>query len=543
MPDLTHCLHSQDLGFLNIVAELWGLDIEAPDTRSFRKILLTSMRDKALFEEVVSVLPKSVTQALVVLMGYKGKMPWTQFKRLFGDLRMLGSIKRDKEKPYRTPSSAAEFLWYRALVGKDFLDFEDKVQECAYIPDEFMAWLPEEDIEPFKPIIGKPIELAENDIILLGNDQILDQVCVLLSALRRSQPVSLQNTENWTLSQDHLLTLLRSLLLVNQDGIPAVEYARPWLESSRGEALLFLINGWLKSDSFNELRLVPSLLCEGVWINDPIKARFALLDFIKPLPYGQWCNLDAFIEDIHSIYPDFMRNNGEYDTWLIRSSETDGFLIGQPFWQDVEGALIRFFITGPMHALGLTDLIQSPHHGRIIAFRRSEWFDSLILEGKPVDLKDENAPVLISSSGLIELSRYTQRMIRYQISRFCEWISERDGLYRYRLTPKSLKAAGEQGLRPAHLISLLRKHGKSPPSPSLVRAILRWEEEGREAFIEPVHILRVASPEILTALRQSPANRFLGDPLGPVTIIVKEEGIDKVMAALVRLGYLTDGRK
>jgi hypothetical protein len=53
-------------------------------------------------------------------------------------------------------------------------------------------------------------------------------------------------------------------------------------------------------------------------------------------------------------------------------------------------------------------------------------------------------------------------------------------------------------------------------------------------------VLRVARPEIMDALRKSPAARFLGEPLGPLTIIVPQDSLDKVMAALARMGYLSD---
>jgi hypothetical protein len=53
-----------------------------------------------------------------------------------------------------------------------------------------------------------------------------------------------------------------------------------------------------------------------------------------------------------------------------------------------------------------------------------------------------------------------------------------------------------------------------------------------------VTILRLSSPQVLKALRASRASRFLGDPLGPTTIIIKSGTGEKVLAALVEMGYL-----
>ena len=51
-------------------------------------------------------------------------------------------------------------------------------------------------------------------------------------------------------------------------------------------------------------------------------------------------------------------------------------------------------------------------------------------------------------------------------------------------------------------------------------------------------VLRLGSPELLKALRSSRAARYLGDPLGPTTVIVKPGAGEKVMEALTEMGHL-----
>ena len=58
--------------------------------------------------------------------------------------------------------------------------------------------------------------------------------------------------------------------------------------------------------------------------------------------------------------------------------------------------------------------------------------------------------------------------------------------------------------------------------------------------IHPAVILRVENPRILQVLRESPAARFIGEPLGPTAVILNPGAEEKVAAALARLGYLTD---
>jgi hypothetical protein len=85
----------------------------------------------------------------------------------------------------------------------------------------------------------------------------------------------------------------------------------------------------------------------------------------------------------------------------------------------------------------------------------------------------------------------------------------------------------------------LDKYGEAPP-PSLITALRQWDQKGGQARIQPAVILRVDHASILQALRDSPAGRFLGDPLGPTSVILNPGAEEKVAAALARLGYLVD---
>jgi hypothetical protein len=132
------------------------------------------------------------------------------------------------------------------------------------------------------------------------------------------------------------------------------------------------------------------------------------------------------------------------------------------------------------------------------------------------------------------------RAARYQISRFCEWDEANPDEYRYRVTTGSLKKAGEQGLKIGQLLSLLAKNAAAEIPPAFVKALKRWEANGTEARVEIQTVLRISRPEVLEELRQSKAGRFLGDTLGPVTVIVKAGAQSKVLAALAEMGLLAE---
>jgi hypothetical protein len=83
-----------------------------------------------------------------------------------------------------------------------------------------------------------------------------------------------------------MLSFLDQVGLLDQRGAPLPEPTRLFLEADRAEALLTLVQAWLRSADFNELRLVSSLVTEGAWRNDPLRARHAVLDFLFTIPGG-----------------------------------------------------------------------------------------------------------------------------------------------------------------------------------------------------------------------------------------------------------------
>jgi hypothetical protein len=307
----------------------------------------------------------------------------------------------------------------------------------------------------------------------------------------------------------------------------------------RGEALAWLVQGWRESDLFNELRLTPSLTCEGAWHNDPRAARENVLALMSTIPQDQWWHLESFVEAVHQRQPDFQRPAGDYDSWLIQDARTGESLIGEQHWEEVDGTLLRYLITGPMHWLGLTDLAAPSAEADPAAFRFSARAEAL-LQGQPASgLEEENQRFTSHSDGRLVVPHLTPRLARYQVSRFGEWLMETNEAYTYRLTPASLSAAAEQGLKVSHLETLFAKFGETPP-PSLLTALQNWEQKGQQAEIAPGIVLQVSDPKILQALRNTPAGRFLGAPLGPTAALVHEGAIEKVRAALARLGTLSE---
>ena len=553
MPDISQSLQGRDLGHLVIVAEGWGIKLDAPDTRTALQHLSIFLLDPQIVTKRIAELPAEARQALDDLIRSSGRLPWSLFTRRYGEVRVMGAGKRDREQPQRSPTSPAELLWYLALVARSFFDTSAGVQEFAYIPDDLLPLLPQPASQDAVPM-GRPATAPEAAHLIPATDGILDHACSLLAALRIAlpegeiqalftlshppSPTSLSYAR-YPLSQIPLKSLLAAADLLDTHGLPQPERTRHFLEAPRAKALVMLAQAWIASDRVNDLRLIPHLSAEGEWQNDPLQTRRAVLNFLSGIPKETWWSVPAFVDTIHQQNPDFQRPQGDYDSWFIRDRRTGAYLRGFAHWDEVDGELLYWMISGPLHWLGILDLACPSEGEPPSAFRFSKWATALLAGEPPLGLPDEEGVIQAVSDARIHVPRLAPRSIRYQIARFCLLLKEKEGVYQYRITPASLERARQQGLAVAQLVALLKRHAHPVP-PSLVKTLGRWEKHGSEIHLEQAVVLRVASPDIMKTLRTSRAARFLGDLLGPTAATLKPDAVDRVLAILAESGFLGD---
>ena len=541
LPDLLHSLHGRDLGFLKMIAGLWRIELDAPNVRAALPMLTRVMLNPELANEIIGVLPVAAQDALTALAEQDGLLTWAQFTRTYGDVRSMGAARRDRERPDLNPRTPAEMLWYYGLIGQAFLDTPPEPQQYAYIPGDLFALLqiPERRVTN---MLGRPAAPGETATPIPATDRVLDHACTLLAALRLQIPLDHIPSNQWEIPLPHLRVLLYAAGLLDANDLPLPEPARHFLEAPRAQALLQLANAWRHSPTYNEMRLLPGLVFEGDWTNDALQARTRILEHLRRLPQDSWWSLATFTDAIRERDPDFQRPAGDYDSWFIRRAGTDQFLRGFATWDEVDGEVVRSLIRGPLHWLGFLDLAAPDPDAPATAFRPSTWSTALWEEQAPPGLAAEDGQVNVHSGGQLDVPRLVQRAVRYQLARFSAWLGEDAAVYHYRITPESLERARQQGLRVAQLISLLKKHSSAPLAPALIHALEHWEQHGTEAALEKVQLLRVSRPEILAALRNVRASRFLGEEISPTVVVLRPGGADAILQALAELGYLGESR-
>jgi hypothetical protein len=555
MPDLFDSLLKQDIGHLRIIAEFWGLELDSKSADAAREKLTVSLLDPKLLAELTDTLPPEADSAITYLVNVGGRIPWPTFTRKFGDIREAGAGKRDREKLHLKPASAAEVLYYRGLLARAFFDTEKGPQEFAYIPDDLLSLLNREENTPAlvsgikleraekkeeirkssgvqeSEALGRPASPAEKGLETLANDFILDDVTTLLAALRMGKTPGSDGSLSVPQQSAALQNLLTAANLVRQN-VPQTEVVKNFLASSRQAALKMLQEAWVESQAFNELHLMPGIICEGEWTNQPHETREFLLNLLDAVPENKWWSLNAFVRDVKQKYADFQRPAGDYDSWFIKRTSDGQYLRGFQHWDEVDGALIRYFITNILFWLGQVDLSIAEGSNLPTAFR------IINIESRMSIIEDRKLHV--SSQGKITAPRLTPRVVRYQLARFCEWDEEKNEQFKYHITTNSLAKAKEQGLKAEHLLSLLVKHSDGGVPPSLVKALKRWEVSGTEARVQTQVVLKVSRPEILEEMRKSKAGKYLGEVLNPTAVIVKSGAIQNVMEALTELGLLTE---
>lgn len=563
-----------DPGLLPVLAKVWKVNITGLE----RNIAIASLRDSMLdptrAQAVWSSLADDQRGAVQMLMGSGGKMPAAKFGRLFGEIRQMGPAQIEREKPAEKPASVAEALYYRGLVAQTFEMADAGPRVVVYVPEDLGRLLASQknsysdlkdepapsaarvsvaDDLPDEALV-EPIE--EVTSIKQADTSVVDDVATFLAYIQLYSP----NVDGLILSDDDRAHLQKYMLKSEDDRLdfvfelalsadlaeiqtgklfPKRAEARRWLSAPRAEQVKALAEGWKTSTVYRDLWHVPGLYPEpGGELDeyDAAVARGSALDIMRELvPKQQWWMLEGFITAVKETEPDFQRPGGDYESWYIRGEDSEEYLTGFNNWEAVEGALLEFYVTGPMHWLGLMD--RADEAARLTAYGRA--FLDLTPWPTPTEPEDK---IVVKEDGTLLVSRKVSRVDRFQAARFTSWVSAGDP-YAYKLDGAGIQRAAEQGINTGHIASFIsRALGDAPIPANITRLLENWRGGAAAAVsLEKLQVMRTTAPETLDKILDMPAlRRYLGARLGPMAVIVRTGQWDALRAALGEQGIVAE---
>lgn len=562
-------LHEGDAAPLVCLLEIWGVrpNPNAP-AEAVQAELAEAMIEPERVDRVIAMLSDEQRQALhMILKARDGFMLEPFFRATHGDIRELGEGAIRREHPHLTPKTNAEALYYRGLVGRAFdLSSSGSARRVVYVPTDLASLLvgmktsydnadasaPDADegelaIEP----------LPDMPATQTADTSLVDDMTTLLAFIQVAAPKMagrLLDPDAAAALLPHLLhaSLSRLAFLIQlawsaeliesqeeRANIKRAE-ARRWLSATRAQQVRMLAESWRDSRVIVDLWSTPGLRIEhraGSMPNyDGLAARKAALSLIGAhVPPEAWWLRDDLIHVVQQTRPDFQRQN--FDTWYIRD-ETGNDLSGERHWEDVEGRLLEYLVTCPMHWLGLVDLTEDA--ARLTAYGRG--FLGLAAFPTPADPPDQ---IVIDDDGRLAISRRIARIDRFTAARFSEWLETahlaENTPYHYRITLASLEMAKNQSIAPDQITAFLQRTGGSVPEGVTRLLKLFTMAPVSSATVEAMWVLRTTSKATLDLLYETPSlRRFFGARLGDLAAALRADTIEQAAEAFREHGIKLD---
>ncbi len=573
MINLLASLRDTEAPILTVIAKFWGVDAARLQPDELPAALEAVMRDADSAARAWDKLDDAQRGVLQTLIGAKGQMPAAMFERLNGEIRKLGRGAIDRENPLEHAKSHAEALFYRGFIYKSYQKAATGAQGVIYIPADFLAVLPThktgyDNLEALAQDVNAalsggqgisredarvdPIDADFLDAVQPADTTIVDDMTTLLAYLQ----VFGADIEGDALSDEDVRRITPHLMHpdaarlaflfevgISAELIDAHEaQARPhrapvkrWLEAKRAAQLKTLAEAWYTSTVYRELWHIPGLYPEPTgWPYEAKVAREALAAFLRDFtPPGEWWSIDEFIMLVKAVEPDFQRPGGDYNSWYIRNADGE-YLHGFESWDAVEGALLEFYLFGPMHWLGMVDL--SEDAARLNAYGRA----FALAEAWPAPQEQEDK-ISVQADGVLTASRRVPRMDRFQAMRFTTWISAATDAtpYTYKISMEGVRQAAQQGVNTGHISAFLtRMMGTDALSPTLTKLLETWGEGvSQSVTLEELLVLRTTAPETLDYILEQPAlRRYCGARLGPMAVAVRRDQWEEFREALEAKG-------
>ncbi len=555
MKTLHECLNEYDPALLRAIAQRRGIELTASGTPEMAAELGGALRDPASLDEAVRWLSDDERRALDTLILNGGRLPMLRFTRQFGEIRRFGPASLAREAPWLAPLGAAEGLWYQGLIGRSFKEQDGVSTEFAFIPSDLLPLLPPPQTEqsPFDvPETERPQRIA------LGETTLIDDMCMLLALVQTDEA----RVQGGQLLPEIAATLLKQFLddnparleflfhlaqavgLISLEGRQARlhrEPVRDWLKGTRSKQLHRLQLAWRDDPGWNDLWRVPAIVCEETgWRNDPFVARQAVLGLLKRCRSDAWLSIPGFVEAVKRQLPDYLRPDGDFDSWYIRDRRTNQYLTGLEHWDKIEGALLAYLFEGPLHWLGIVSLGYREGWQKPTAVRLTAWGTAFLGLTEPSDEQLPEQPAQISPEGRITLPREASLYDRFQLARISEWRASRPD-YVFEITSEALRRAFGENIQVDMVENFMSRIGQGQLPAATVARIRALASRYGQVRLRRAAVLETRTPKTMLDLSAHERIRpYLRQQISPTAVLVRPSDWYLLIQALEQAGYLPE---
>lgn len=486
---------------LRAIANVRGVDLSATTPSALAVELSAALADPGSIVDAVEQLPEAARAMLSALVTAGGAMTAPAFARLAGDVRQGGPSWLAREQPWIAPLNAAEVLWYRGLIGRAFATVGGETGDFIFVPSDVLPWLPaapaaiaaqlQLPAAPAPGIVhlssyrlaldaGTLLAFVQNSEVILSPDgrwQVAELAAVNQQLLAPVHEAELAGVDSGAGSDrlSFLLDLGRELGWWRAAGGRLRLLAAPvrsWLQLPAPDQAHALWQAWLQSTEWDDLRRVPGLRCEGSgWRNDPVATRRRLLADLAAVRPGEWHRVEDLAAALQRHDPDFQRSDGIYTTWYIRRVDEPGYLLGFDHWNDVEGALLRFLVGGPLHWLGAVDIgPRGGAHQSADSLRITSQGAAWIRQQPLTQAPPPPAPIRVEADFSVSVPHSAPAFDRFRVARFTQWEASQPD-FRYRITQTALRRAAAAGVAGHRVLAFLRYVTQGRLPGNVVRAL------------------------------------------------------------------------
>jgi hypothetical protein len=489
------------------LAYLWHL----PDPTA----LLSQLTTPAVVEQLLATLRPTDRAALERILAADGQIAAAALERDYGTIRPhTGFINpRAYLNALQGVQSAVERLFVLGLIQplrtQPGVVYAIPTELRPLLPNvappdrtpTFVVCAPPADLQAADPFrfereLVTMIALAYAEPLALNNNGTLHRASLARLAARLSVAGATTTSEARGPAVALLRTLARDLGLLHQRActLRVARRALEWLAQPPAERFTSLLNAWLAS-AFDEL----TLLCGLRWRTPPWRyprrtARRAILDLLTAAP-EEWLEIAAVVAEVRRINPDFARTGAEYDAWQL--SDADGARVtGWANWERVEGALIKSYLLGPLHWLGVVDLGGDAEPTLV---RLGAWGAALAgLSDPPAVFEDR---LQLQADGTIYVAAAVPPMPHFQVNRIATWQGvDAQGIEEYAITLRSFDEATERGIGREQIVEFLRRWSDRPLDSGLIATLGEWEQRRTALRGRTAVLLEASDPALLASI-------------------------------------------